>query len=92
MTIRIEFFGIARQRAGLKRLELDSDKPQATLHDVLRLLGQAAPQLRDSGLLANGELHPTLSANVGGERFVRDPATIIRDGQSLLIMSADAGG
>jgi sulfur-carrier protein len=92
MTIRVELFGIARQRAGLKRLELDSDKPHATLHDVLQLLGQAAPQLRESGLLTSSGLHPTLAANVGGERFVRDPATIIRDGQSLLIMSADAGG
>jgi hypothetical protein len=43
-------------------------------------------------LVVNGRLHESLAANLGGARFIHDPRTIIRDGQSLLILSADAGG
>jgi hypothetical protein len=39
-----------------------------------------------------GKLAPSLTANLDGKRFISDPATSIRDGQSLLILSADAGG
>jgi hypothetical protein len=42
--------------------------------------------------LNGGRLHPSLSANLDGETFVTDPAAVVRRGQSLLILSADAGG
>ncbi len=42
--------------------------------------------------LEHGKLRDSFSANVDGDRFVREPDTIIKAGQSLLIMSADAGG
>jgi hypothetical protein len=37
-------------------------------------------------------LQSTLSANLAGERFISEPATTIESGQTLLILSADAGG
>jgi sulfur-carrier protein len=92
MAIRVEFYGLARQRAGVSDVRLNVAATEATLREVLSLVSDAAPGLSGSGLLVDGRLHPTLSVNLGGQRFVSDPATPIQDGQCLLILSADAGG
>ena len=91
MPIRVEFYGIARQRAGVGELVLDVPRGGLPLADVLAAVAQAAPQL-DGSWVSGGRLHASLAANIDGQRFVSDPATPIRDGQSLLILSADAGG
>jgi len=92
MPIRIEFYGIARARAGLSSADVPLSGGQATLADVLHFVGEAAPTFGGSELIVGGRLHPSLAANLDGQRFVSDPATLIRDGQCLLILSADAGG
>jgi hypothetical protein len=92
MAIRVEFYGLARQRAGVSELRIEAPCPEVTLRDVLALVSDAATGLSGSGLLAEGRLHATLSANLDGERFVSDSMAPIRDGQCLLILSADAGG
>lgn len=91
MLLRVEFYGIARQRAGTPHVQLDLVGGETSLAEAMRQLAHLLPSF-GSECLANGRLHPALSANLGGERFVSDPATPIRDGQSLLILSADAGG
>ena len=91
MPLRVEFFGIARQRAGISQLEVELPAGGASLGAVLDLVGQQLPAFGRE-CVRGGQLHPTLTANVGGERFVVEPGTVLRDGQSLLILSADAGG
>jgi len=91
MAIRVEFFGIARQRAGVAELTLALPRTEVALADVLDELSAHVPALGGEWI-ADGRLHASLTANLDGLRFVTDPATIIRDGQSLLILSADAGG
>jgi len=91
MAIRVEFYGIARQRAGVGEVRLELESHQAPLADVLRRLAERLPALGHE-LLIQGRLHESLMANLDGQRFVSDPATPIGDGQSLLILSADAGG
>jgi molybdopterin converting factor small subunit len=91
MTIRVEFFGIARQRAGVAELSLALERPEVALADVLSQVAARVPDLGDEWI-ADGRLHASLTANLDGLRFVSDPATIICDGQNLLILSADAGG
>jgi molybdopterin converting factor small subunit len=91
MAIRVEFFGIARQRAGVSELRLESRQAAAPLGELLSEIAIRLPELgRD--LIAGGRLHASLTANLDGARFIDDPTTLIRDGQSLLILSADAGG
>ena len=91
MSIRVEFYGIARERAGTAAVQVDPGDLPATLRGVLNELERRVPGFgRDC--LDDGNLHTTLAANLDGERFVTDPATVIHDGQSLLILSADAGG
>ncbi|MEX2174024.1 MAG: MoaD/ThiS family protein [Pirellulaceae bacterium] len=92
MPIRVEFFGVARQRAGLSQLTVPLIDDSATLGDVLTLVVAAVPGLGGKEFVDEGRLHPSLSANLDGEQFVSDPATLVRGGQSLLILSADAGG
>ena len=91
MAIRVEFFGIARERAGQNELKIDVDSLPLPLGEVLRCVASRVPMLGRE-LIAEGKLHPSLAINVDGARFVRDPQTMIRDGQSVLILSADAGG
>ena len=91
MAIRVEFFGIARQRAGISELSLDLRQATASLGHVLDQVAARLPEL-GRVLVVEGRLHPSLTANLDGARFVHDPAILIRDGQSLLILSADAGG
>jgi molybdopterin converting factor small subunit len=91
MAIRVEFFGIARQRAGVSELCLDLQRAATPLRRVLDEVATRLPELGRE-LVVEGRLHASLAANLDGARFVHDPATLIRDGQSLLILSADAGG
>jgi molybdopterin converting factor small subunit len=37
-------------------------------------------------------MQPSLVANLNGDQFVRDPRTRLKEGDSVLILSADAGG
>jgi molybdopterin converting factor small subunit len=43
-------------------------------------------------LITADGLQPSIVANLNGDRFVRDPRTPLSAGDSVLILSADAGG
>ena len=43
-------------------------------------------------LIAADRLHPSFVANLNGDRFVSDPGDAAREGDCVLILSADAGG
>jgi molybdopterin converting factor small subunit len=87
MAVRIEFFGIPRHRAGVPEMEVEA----ATLGDALREMRRRLPQL-DQVCLADGRLGAGYLANLNGRNFVSDPATPLADGDSLLVLSSDAGG
>jgi sulfur-carrier protein len=91
MTIRVEFFGIARQRAGVSEITLEAPASGMQFAEVLSELGRKLPEFSRELLVAGG-LHASLVANLDGQRFISDPSTLISDGQSVLILSADAGG
>ena len=82
----VEFFGVPRERAGVAELEIDA----STLGTVLVALAAQFPPLRE--LVVGQRLHPSLAANLNGDRFVTDPRTPLRDQDRLLILSADVGG
>jgi len=91
MAIRVEFYGIARQRAGQSQIDLDAPADGLNFGAALAELAQRLPPLGRE-LISGSRLNASLAANLDGMRFISDPATRIRDGQSLLILSADAGG
>jgi len=45
-----------------------------------------------SDLIIVDRLHSALVANLNGEQFISDPQTPLRQDDSMLILSADAGG
>jgi molybdopterin converting factor small subunit len=89
MPIRVEFYGIARERAGCSVVELV--RARATLSQVLEEIGSRLPAFGRE-CVESDRLAGTLTANLDGERFISDPMTPIREGQTVLILSADAGG
>jgi molybdopterin converting factor small subunit len=84
--MRVEFFGISRERSGVHELHVQA----GTLGELLATLASRYPALAE--LMADNRLHPALAANLNGDRFVRDPHTPLKDHDCLLILSADAGG
>ena len=87
MLVAVELYGIARARAGVARTTAEG----RCLGDVLAELAQRFPALADS-CIDGRELRPHCTANLGGQRFVSAPETPLCDGDTVLILSADAGG
>jgi sulfur-carrier protein len=93
MLVTVEFFGIPRQRAGLAVLEVSLPDCEgfATLADILKVLAAELPGFARDCVMEN-RLREGYIANVSGQRFIADPAAKITQGDTLLILSADAGG
>ncbi len=87
MSVRIEFYGIPRKRAGVEALEIDASDVGTALTQIAERLPEFA-----KACLENGNLRPGYVANVNGKTFTTDPNTPLHTGDCLLILSADAGG
>lgn len=83
----MEFFGVARSRAGVASVTLDAD----CLQEVLVQLQDQLPSLAEL-CIDNGELSPGWLLNINGTAFTRDLNLPLTDGDSALLMPADAGG
>ena len=87
MKVRVEFYGIPRQRAGVAFLDVQAD----SLSEVFESLSRELPDFSHA-CLKNKRLQPGYLANINGQSFTSDPATKLKDGDCILILSADAGG
>ncbi len=90
MSIHVEFFGVARQRAGVAAVDIPAGGP-LRLATVLALLSERFPALADE-CFERGRLRRGYICNVDGNRFVNASETSLDAGSTLLIMPADAGG
>ena len=91
MSVTIEFFGVPRQRAGTERVEIEA----ASLGEALAVLSERFGGMAEVCFDVCdevGRLRSGYVANLNGDRFVSEPDTPLADGDSLLILSADAGG
>ena len=84
--MHVEFLGVPRQRAGVTEIEIQAD----TVGQLLGILSARIPSF--SELITLDRLHPAFVANLNGDRFISDPQTPLRQDDSVLILSADAGG
>jgi molybdopterin converting factor small subunit len=91
MNVRVEFYGIPRERAGTPDTMIEIPGDAIRFGDVLFDLVNRFPRLADT-CFDNGSLRPEYRASIDGHRFVSDPDEFIRTGEVILIMSADAGG
>ena len=84
--MHVEFLGVSRDRAGTAEMAVDAD----TLGRLLRALSVRMPGLAE--LIVADRLHPSLAANLNGNRFISDPETPLAADDRVLILSSDAGG
>jgi molybdopterin converting factor small subunit len=84
--MHVEFLGVPRQRAGVAELVVEA----RTLGQLLETLATQLPALSD--IIAGDRLHPAFAASLNGDEFITDPGTPLRADDSVLILSADAGG
>jgi molybdopterin converting factor small subunit len=87
MSITVEFFGMARRRAGIERLDIEA----ATLGEALDRLADRLPDSRGE-FLREGRLAAGYLASRNGRQFLSDRTAPLAEGDSLLILSADVGG
>jgi molybdopterin converting factor small subunit len=84
--MHVEFLGLPRERAGIAELELEAE----TLGQLLAALAVRFPSFAE--LVTDDRLQPSVTANLNGDRFISDPRTRLGRDDSVLILSADAGG
>jgi molybdopterin converting factor small subunit len=84
--MRVEFLGVARERAGIAEINVQAE----TLGRLLGTLATRTPGLAE--LIVVDRLHPSLAANLNSNQFISDPETPLGDEDCVLILSADAGG
>lgn len=85
--ITVEFYGIPRQRAGCGSAVVAG----RTVADVLAAVERGYPGL--AGLLgSDGAIASHYRVSIDGKRFVTHGESIVRPGEHVLILSADAGG
>jgi molybdopterin converting factor small subunit len=87
MRVSVELFGIPRARAGVAHTTADGDR----LGDVLADLAKKHPQLADT-CIDGRSLRPGFVVNLSAQRFVTSPDTPLAEGDTVLLMSLDAGG
>ena len=85
--IRVEFFDVARVRAGVASIEVQA----ATMSEALAAAAARCPGL-EPDVLRGGLLAPHWRASLNGAAFVDDPSLPLSPGDALLILSALAGG
>lgn len=91
MAIVVEFFGIPRARTGVKQIQVLAGCDSASISEVLAEVANQYPDFGTS-CVSEGKLLGGFVASINGDQFIRDEETRVASGQSLLILSADAGG
>ncbi len=85
--VTFELYGVPRLRAGRDTVAVEA----GSLGEALAALAQACPPLEHA--VVDGEtLRPYYLVAVNGVQLTRDGGRALRDGDVLVLMSADAGG
>ena len=89
--VTVEFFGIARRRAGRSRIVVCHGLESTRLGDVLLAAAAELPGLADECLDGQRPREGFL-ANINARQFTTDPDLLVEAGDHVLLLSADAGG
>lgn len=87
MNVTFEMYGVARLRAGRDKVQVSA----STLGAALGALEAACPALA-AVLVENGGLGPHYRLSLNGREFVSDPDRTLAEGDTLIVLSAEAGG
>ena len=86
-NVHLNRLGVARVAAGIAQTTAEGE----CLGDVLADLAAKFPSLAET-CIEGRRLRPDFTANLGGERFVSSPDTPLVEGDTVLLLSLDAGG
>lgn len=91
MSVQVRVPGPLESLTGGKRV-LEAEG--ATVSEVLRRLGEEYPGLRERVVAENGEIHRFVNVYLNDEdiRFIDGIETPVKDGDTLAILPALAGG
>jgi molybdopterin-guanine dinucleotide biosynthesis protein A/molybdopterin converting factor small subunit len=87
----VELFGVPRLIAGTRELRLVLPS-MATFAQLFAALGERLPKLVGRVVSPDGSLVEGCACNVNGLGWVRSGGALVRAGDRILILSADAGG
>lgn len=92
MHCTVELFGVARLLAQTKEMSLELPR-EATLSHVFAALAKKLPVLVGRVISPDGSrLLDGYACNVNGLQFVRSSAVTLNPGDTIVLLSADAGG
>ncbi|HCA48837.1 MAG: hypothetical protein CMM06_02490 [Rhodopirellula sp.] len=91
MKIKIEYYGIPRQRVGLASEILEFEGEQMGIHDVILAISNRHPEFQQH-CMDGTRIDKNFTVNLNGDRFYQEDDGVAHDGDSLLILSMDAGG
>ena len=86
-TIRIEFFGVARMKAGVETAEIEAE----SVGELVAAMAVAFPQL-NGAVIVDGRLHPAYMLMRGAAERLVDDETMLKPNDSILLLNLDAGG
>ncbi|WP_417848690.1 MoaD/ThiS family protein [Thalassoglobus sp.] len=85
--IKVEFFGVPRLKANVPFTHVEAEN----VFDMLNALAREVPGFTQA-CVNEGQLSPECLLSINGIRFTRDVSTPLREGDEVLILSADVGG
>jgi molybdopterin converting factor small subunit len=87
VVVTIELYGVPRMRAGRDEIAVEA----GCLGDALAALGRECPVLAPS-VVDGQRLQPCYVVAINGIQFTADAKHPLRDGDAIVLLSADAGG
>ena len=92
ITVKVELFGTCRLRSGRDEVSLVLT-PEVSRRDLVRTLAQACPSLVGSAIRKDlGDLEDGYLLNRNGTAFLSEEMLSLSAGDSLLLLSSQAGG
>lgn len=86
--IQIEFFGIAREKTGVPTANVNAK----SLGDAIDELAALYPLFGQACLNEHNHLLAEYIACIGTDQFTRDRSHPLKENDTVLLLSADAGG
>ncbi|QDT35119.1 MoaD/ThiS family protein [Thalassoglobus polymorphus] len=85
--IKVEFFGVPRLKAKVPFTHVEAGNVTEMLNALVREVPEFTQACVDEGQLSSECL-----LSINGVQFTRDVSTPLREGDEVLILSADVGG
>ena len=89
--VQVEFFGIPRRRTGIASIAVPCDTSSVTLAEIFGWLEARFPDLQQDCIREN-VLLPSCIVNLNAQEFVQDSSKQVTCSDTVILMSADAGG